>query len=276
MTTTYDNLQPRTFLAALDIDGTIAPSGTVDVAKAVRDAVADARAAGHHVVLSSGRSLLGVLPVASVLGLTDGWIVASNGAVTARLDPQAPEGYHLHHVLTFDAQPVVRLARSAFPGVRIAAERVGHGYDVTRLFSPQQLNGAQKVVDVAKVTERLTTRLILHAPGLLDQIDEFRATGVTVNPDGADWLDITPPRLSKATALEYVRARLKVDPAHTIAVGDGVNDVEMLTWAERGVAMGDSPAEVCAAADEVADTLAGNGAATVLRSLLPETIPAAP
>jgi hydroxymethylpyrimidine pyrophosphatase-like HAD family hydrolase len=42
----------------------------------------------------------------------------------------------------------------------------------------------------------------------------------------------------------------------------------MLTWAGRGVAMGQAPAEVVAAADEVTHSVHDDGAAHVLRSLL--------
>ena len=55
---------------------------------------------------------------------------------------------------------------------------------------------------------------------------------------------------------------------HTVAVGDGRNDVEMLQWARRGVAMGQAPDEVKDVADEVADGVDDDGLATVLRSLL--------
>ena len=275
MTTTYDiHQQGPTQLVALDIDGTLAAEGTMDISKAVRDEVTDVRAAGHHVVLSTGRSLVGVLPIAKELGLTTGWIVASNGAVTAQLDPQALGGYRLHDVQTFDPAPVVRRARSAFPGARVATEVLGVGYRVTHVFATHELNGAQELVAVATAIDRHTTRLILSAPGILDLIGKLAAVGVTVTPSGNNLLDITPLRLSKATALEAVRAQLGVQSRDTIAVGDGLNDLEMLTWAHRGVAMGHAPAKVRAAANAVTGTLEEDGAATVLRSLLPKTIPA--
>jgi len=68
--------------------------------------------------------------------------------------------------------------------------------------------------------------------------------------------------------LENLRTRLGVDPSRTVAVGDGRNDIEMLAWANRGVAMGQAPEEVVAAADEVTKSVYDDGAAHVLRSLL--------
>ncbi|MFD2024040.1 HAD family hydrolase [Promicromonospora aerolata] len=273
MTTTYD-ISRQAALIALDIDGTIAIPGTTDVTDVVQAAVAEVRTAGHHVVLATGRSLVGVFPVARLLGLTECWAVASNGAVTARLTPQAPEGYLLHDVQTFDPAPVVRRARAAHPGVQIAAEEVGRGYRVTHVFAPNEVNGAQRHIDPDQIADQRTTRLILRAPGIADMRHKLQATGVTVNPYGSSWLDVTPPHLSKATALETIRILLGVHPQRTTAVGDGINDLELLAWAHRGVAMGHAPTELLDAADDITGTLEEDGAATVLRSLLPETIPA--
>ena len=53
----------------------------------------------------------------------------------------------------------------------------------------------------------------------------------------------------------------------TVAVGDQRNDVEMLVWAARGVAMGNAPDEVKAIADEVTGSVTDDGLADVLDSL---------
>jgi hypothetical protein len=96
--------------------------------------------------------------------------------------------------------------------------------------------------------------------------------GVTATPAGPDWLDLTAPGTSKAAALETIRTRLDVPAEQTVAVGDGMNDLEMLTWAARSVAMGHAPAVVQAAADEVTGTITQSGAVAVLHSLLPPTV----
>ena len=82
------------------------------------------------------------------------------------------------------------------------------------------------------------------------------------------WLDINPEGVSKGSALEILRRRLEVDPRHTVAVGDQRNDLEMLHWAARGVAMGNAPDEVKAAADETTLDVDDDGLVPVLQSLL--------
>ncbi|PUB25474.1 HAD superfamily hydrolase (TIGR01484 family) [Promicromonospora sp. AC04] len=255
-------------LVALDIDGTLVdsggriPSGTVE-------ALDLARAAGHKIVLASGRSLAGLLPIATRLGLTTEWAVCSNGAVTVRLDPAAPSGYDVVEARTFDPASVIRRALDVAPGVRAAVEDVGRGWRTSGGFEPSELNGQQKIVPMDSLMVQPSTRIAFTAPGIRRYTDTLRATGATVTPQGANWLDVTAPGVNKAVALEAVRVHLKVLAERTVAVGDGVNDLDMLAWAERSVAMGQAPAIVRSTADQTTGTIEQAGAIPVLTSLVP-------
>jgi hydroxymethylpyrimidine pyrophosphatase-like HAD family hydrolase len=66
-----------------------------------------------------------------------------------------------------------------------------------------------------------------------------------------------------------VAEKLGIDQADVLAVGDGRNDVEMLRWAGRGVAMGQAIEEVRAAADDVTETVYDDGAAVELSRWFP-------
>jgi hydroxymethylpyrimidine pyrophosphatase-like HAD family hydrolase len=267
---TPDGVEAAGWMIALDIDGTLTAEGAHDVPADTVVAVTEARAAGHDVVLASGRSLVGILPIARVLGMTTGWVTASNGAVTARLVPDAPRGYTVEEQHTLDVEPVARLALDLIPDLRIGVEDIGWGYLHLRgrRFDDRQVNGRQRGVDVEELWAVESPRVILHAPGAAVRLLEpVRALGVTATVARPDWIDVTPMNLSKASALEVLRTRLDVAPERTVAVGDGTNDAEMLTWAARGVAMGHASAELRAVADETTGTLEEHGAATVLRSL---------
>ena len=52
------------------------------------------------------------------------------------------------------------------------------------------------------------------------------------------------------------------------ALRAGGNDLEMLVWTARGVAVGHAPADLREAADEVTGTIDDDGVAALLRSLL--------
>jgi hydroxymethylpyrimidine pyrophosphatase-like HAD family hydrolase len=79
------------------------------------------------------------------------------------------------------------------------------------------------------------------------------------------WLDIAPEGVNKATALAEVALGLGVPAADVLAFGDGRNDIEMLRWAGRGVAIGDAPGEVRQAADDVSVPFADGGPVFELR-----------
>lgn len=256
-------------LVALDIDGTVMSSDGV-IAAPVHRAVGLARAAGHQIVLATGRSLAGVLPVAERLGLTDGYVVCSNGAMTIRLDARAPGGYRFVRSEVFDPAAVIGCAQDVEPAVRVAVEEPGWGWRVNALFEPGQVNGEQKTASVADLCASPATRVVLAAPGVRRYLDALRMTGATVTPAGESWLDVTGPGVTKASALEALRAKLDIPQEATVAVGDSENDREALAWAGRGISMGHAPAIVRAAADEVTGTIDEHGVATALDSLLPD------
>ncbi|MBO1751520.1 HAD hydrolase family protein [Actinotalea sp. BY-33] len=259
-------------LVALDIDGTLL-TYEGDLADGVREAVAAVRAAGHHVVLATGRSVHATVPVATELGIEHGWAVCSNGSVTVRLDPALPEGYVVHEVITFDPGPALRLMAREMPEAHFAVEEVGVGFRMNKPFPDGELSGVQEVVDLEDLAGRHVTRLVVRSPGHTpEEFHELVArTGlseVTYAIGWTAWMDVAPAGVTKASALEIVRSALDVDPAGTVAVGDGSNDLDMLRWATRGVAMGHAGEAVQAAADEVTGSIEEDGAATVLRSLL--------
>lgn len=262
-------------LVALDIDGTLlgsdgkVPAGTVDALDLVR-------AAGHEVVLATGRSLVGLMSAATRLGLVEGFAVCSNGTMTVHLDPMAPSGYVIDDMRMFDPEPVIRRAFELAPGLRVGVEDVGRGWWVNSSFDPGQLNGPQQLARVADMVAKPATRLALHDPGVKRHLEALRATGATVTLSGTGWVDITAPETSKALALEMIRARLGIPPEHTVAVGDGANDLDMLAWAGYGVAMGHSSSAVRHAADAVTGTIQEDGAITVLYSLLPAEVDTVP
>ena len=232
----------------------------------VRDAASHVRAAGHHIVLATGRSLVGALPIAVQLGLDDAWIVASNGAVTAHLVGDKYQVTEQHNV---DAETAVRLAVREAPGIRIAAEVVGAGYRVNLAFPAGELNGEQREGhSAADLWELPTPRVALHGPGAYRLVPGLLAHGLTAIATRLDWVDVTAPGISKATALENVRATLGVEAHDTVAIGDGENDLEMLSWAAHGYAMAHAPAFVIAAADHVTGAIDDDGAAGALLSLL--------
>jgi hydroxymethylpyrimidine pyrophosphatase-like HAD family hydrolase len=265
--------RPR--LVALDIDGTLlkwldgSGASHPEIAPAVHDAVHRALDAGAHVVLASGRSPHGMMPVADLLGLHSAdrdrlWIVASNGAVVFRYPP-----FELVREETFDAGPAVRAVLERQPSALVAVEERGVGYRVTREFPTGELSGEMILTPVEDLIARPVSRVIIRDPDAT--ADDFVALARDLGLHGTDyvvgwtaWLDLSPIGVSKASGLEYVAEQLGLSSQDVLAIGDGRNDIEMLEWAGRGVAMGQALQVVIDAADDVTDQVAEDGVATEL------------
>lgn len=252
-------------LLALDIDGTLLVTGQ-KVPDATVSAVRAVVAAGHSVVLATGRSLAGVRPVVRQLGLRSGSVVCSNGAIIARI-----RGHRLivEHQVTFDPKTALLRACGAAPDAFLAVEDVERGgWRVNHKFPHGRLSGPQRRVRWEHdLWDRPTTRAVVHAEDVTDLVGELSWCGVTTTPAGTDWLDLSAKGLSKASGLERVRLATGIGKDNTIAAGDAPNDIPAFEWAATAVAMGQAEDIVKASADHVAGTIDQHGLVPILHAL---------
>lgn len=264
-TATEPNTQTITRrLVALDIDGTLLVTGQLPTS-AVVAAIRAASDAGHELVLATGRSLSGALAAARVLGIGEGYVVASNGSIVAKLTCAACEVTEIH---TVDAKAVVDLVSNVRPDLQIAAEIIGAGYHVSRPFPPEELGGEQ--VQVSRLSDLWTTptpRLVVYGENAQSLVQPIRAGGMTAIRTRPDWIDVTAGGVSKATALESLRRKFDIPKERTIALGDSENDIPMLTWAARGIAMGHASSLVRFSANYATKSIEDDGAALILNAL---------
>jgi hydroxymethylpyrimidine pyrophosphatase-like HAD family hydrolase len=261
-------------LVALDVDGTVLDHDGA-LSDRVRAAVRAVEASGRDVVLSTGRSLVATTPVLDRLDLTRGYAVTSNGAVTLRLDPALDDGYEVADVVTFDPSPALTLLREHLPEAVYAVEDLGAGFRLTAPFPDGELIGSMTVVPFDELLGQPATRVVVRSPehtpeDFLALVERLGLHGGSYTVGWTAWLDIAPEGVSKAHGLRFVADRLGVPAGDVLAVGDGRNDVEMFAWAGRSVAMGQAPAEVAAAADEVCADVYADGLADVLERLVAE------
>lgn len=259
-------------LLALDLDGTTI-TYTGELRPAVREAVRAVLDAGVHVVVATGRSIVATTPILDTLGIKEGYAVCSNGAVTLALDPGESRGYRVREAVTFNPAPVLAALRDSWPDAVIAVEELGVGFRLSAPFPEGELQGQLRVVPWEELVAEPVTRVTFRSPTgtseeFLELAERIGLHEVTYAVGFTAWLDITPEGVSKGSALELLRRQLGVEPMHTMAVGDQRNDLEMLEWAARGVAMGNAPEEVREVADEVAGHVDADGLVPVLYSLL--------
>ncbi|WP_139169829.1 HAD family hydrolase [Mycolicibacterium fluoranthenivorans] len=262
----------RPEMVVLDIDGTLHVAPATDtrahetISAAVRSAVRAVVRSGAHVVLCTGRLSPATLPFLRELDLSAGFAVCSNGATL--LD--AATGQVVERI-EFDLRDPIAVLRAQLPGAVFVAENPGVGVRATGLVDDPDMHfGDVELLSLDGLAATSTTRLAVHWPGRSGRTLANVLTGVDIPGvrcccySDEPLADLTATGVSKAAMLERLRVELGVPRTETLAVGDGINDTEMLAWATHGVAMGHSPAEVQAAADQVCPPGADDGLATAL------------
>lgn len=237
---------PRWSLVALDIDGTIVDDDG-NLTAPVRAAIAGVVAAGVPLVLATGKSAYATHSVVAQLGLPRSYCIASNGAAITQFPP-----IRIVELATFDARAPIEDALRRMPRARLAVEVVGEGYRVSEPFPTNLRASLARQLSIEPV-QRLLAEPVTRA--------------LVYDPDGPapqEFIEFAPPGVSKATALTRLAGLLGVPQNQVLVIGDGPNDIGMLRWAGRGVAMADAPEQVRAAADFVTGSLAEDGAATEL------------
>jgi Cof subfamily protein (haloacid dehalogenase superfamily) len=226
-----------------------------------------------HVVLVTGRMFQAVRPYALKAGLDDP-VICYQGAVVA--EPQS--GTWLRHV------PIpLELAREAIR----ALHEEGFGmncYVEDELYVAEITPGARDYADfqhielhevgdvLAWLSEPPTKLVVIDDPPVLEELEErmkARFDGrMYISKSLPYFLEFAAPGVTKAAGLDFLSERLGFGPGRTIAFGDGENDIELVAWADYGVAVDNAHERVKAIADLVCPSVDEEGVAQVLEAYL--------
>ncbi len=260
------------WLLAIDIDCTLVHDDGY-LSPAVIEQVQRVRSLGHEVIVATGRSAANAMPVIRDVGIHQGFSVASNGAVTLRLDAQHELGYQVHEVVTFDPRAVITELVGHLPNAHFAVENPDGSYHFHRPFPAYALGDRNIETPIEDLMDSPVSRVVVLSPEhdvdeFLGIIEKIGLHSVSYAIGYTAWLDIAPSGISKASALEKLRADLGIRANQVITIGDGRNDIAMFEWAQAGgglaFAMGQGPEEVHAAATAVTSTVEDDGVARVL------------
>jgi Cof subfamily protein (haloacid dehalogenase superfamily) len=232
-----------------------------------------AREAGIHVVLATGRMFRSVLPYAEAAGVTTPLVCYQGAAV---VDPVSRQ-WLLHDPIPLE------LAREAIGAV----EREGFALNCyvdddlyvasitehARAYADFQHIPLHEVGDLLGWIERPPTKLVVvDDPVRLDvlrpKLEEQFGERLFIAKSLPYFLELASPTISKGSGLAFVADRLGFPAAHTVAFGDGENDVELLAWAGYGIAVGNADDGLKALADWVGPSAEEEGVAQVLEALL--------
>jgi hypothetical protein len=258
-------------LVATDLDGTLLRSdGTLD--DRTRRAIAGVEAAGIAVVLCTARPPRWMAPLAQATGHR-GIAVCLNGGVI----------WDLHTETVVEAFPfaleairevIARLA-AVLPDGAWAVESADRFGREPHYESHWPQPADTRVAEIEALLEAPVIKLMLRHPTLsADEllaharahVSELAELSHSSNADAL--LEIAAAGVSKASGLAALCAGRDVDAADVVAFGDMPNDLPMLRWAGRSVAVANAHSDVMAQVDEVTASNDEAGVAQVLERLL--------
>jgi Cof subfamily protein (haloacid dehalogenase superfamily) len=267
------NLSPSDrWLIGLDIDGTLVHDDGYLSPEVVRE-VQRVQNLGHEVIIATGRAAANAVPVVRDLGIEQGFVVSSNGAVTVELDQEHPKGFKMVDVVTFDPAEVLAELIENLPDAHFAVEDVDGSYRFHRPFPTYALGDQNFETPLQELMHHPVSRVVVLSPQhdvdeFLGLISKIGLASVSYAIGYTAWLDISPQGVTKASALENQRQRLGIPESQVLVMGDGRNDIDMFHWAKAGggvaFAMGQAPEEVQLAATDVTSSVTDDGVARVL------------
>lgn len=260
----------------LDIDGTLYNSEK-RITRATKEAIYKAREAGKVIAIASGRPLPGTRAAAEALEFAEkgGFIMAYNGG-------------RIVNSQTGETIRDIRLPMETVPRIAALAREygvpvVGHAPRYLVSESPEdgliqyeaRLNG-MRVLPIPSLAEytrhRLYKCLITGEAGRLAMLERIAAKEfegeLSVYRSEPYFLEILPPGVDKASAIDALAAHLHISKDEIIACGDGFNDLSMIRHAGLGVAMSNAQTVVKESADFVTASCDEDGLVPVIERFL--------
>lgn len=264
-------MKPR--ILVLDIDGTLTNSKK-EVSLSTKNALYAMQAAGDIVVIASGRPTAGTAKIAEECKLAEygGYVISYNGARIVRWStgeilynntlPQQfiPQIYEIAKergvgMITYDPDDNIFTGTPKDQYMELEA-RI-NGRTITQV---EDFIGAIKFP--------VNKCLISGEPEILAPLTEElqkRYYGVlNIYRSEPFFLEIMPPLVDKAHALERLLPSLGISREECVCCGDGYNDITMLQYAGIGVAMANAQPEVKEAADVITLSNDENGLVPII------------
>ncbi len=253
-------------LIAIDIDGTLMPSSGSKISQRNCAALRAAEAAGIEIVISTGRRQAYAMPLISQIGLSEASVmISSNGAVVRGFDGtlldrrflsiesarqlcSALRGYGTM-VFTFDREGAGSLVMENMQQLRGRIERwVEANRPYLTEIEPieRAFDGGEEPIQgmvCGTVSEMRDAEARLRLTEVGSQIAMHRTEYAVRN---LSILDLLPPGCSKGAALDSLARIRGIDPNQIMAIGDNLNDLEMLEYAGHAVMMANASEEMLA------------------------------
>jgi hypothetical protein len=266
-------------LLVVDIDGTIAGLSN-DIRTPVKQAIAAARSRGVKVAVATGRMYRSALRFHRDIGSTlplicyqGAWI--QDPAAEKRLRHLPLSKQTALQLLDYFEEPHLRslLSINFYIDDRLYVPEIT---EATRLYAARSGIAITAVENLRRDIPGDPTKVLAlcQNPEVLDGLlssmrQRYTPAELYLTRSVATFFEATHPLANKGEAVKYLAEELLgLQPQNVMAIGDNFNDLEMISYAGVGVAMGNAPDGVKAAANWVAPDVEEDGAAAAIEEFV--------
>lgn len=271
-------------LLVVDIDGTLLGRKR-SISAENEEALAEARRAGVAVSLSTGRAVKACLTILDQLAL-DGFHIFFDGALVSNLGQEVyaqpldkgvvRETIEFAHSRNIDLE--------LYSATHYFIERETWSSDAHRQFfgiEPTILDFTNLWERERIIKEGLASTSPQQVAKARDFYTQFKGSlhfSLARSPAFPDveFTNVVAPEVSKGRALEALASHLGISMGEVMAVGDGTNDISLLSLAGLAVAMDNAPGEVKAVAHHITLDVESNGLAAAIKKFLLSGAPGTP
>ena len=275
-------------LIALDLDGTLF-NEQGQISEENKKIIKMTNDAGIHVVISTGRPLIGI-PLTQFEGTGIQYAITTNGSGVYEIatgkciyeDSMPTEMILpiLSYLLSKDIHMDAFIEGKAFSPEQCRAN--AHRLDVPESLKHYILNTRVRVPDLPAFiqenhlsVQKMTLNFYPLSDGTYkdrEDVKNFLLSHSEVSSvcGGYHNLEFTKAGVHKGIGLMKLAEHLHIDMKDTMAIGDTENDLQIINTAALGVAMGNATEEIKEAADYVTLSNEEDGVAAAIQHFLPE------
>ncbi len=263
-------------LLVVDIDGTLVGKERT-VSDDNKEALAEARRLGIGVALSTGRAVLACRSILDQLKLDGHHIYFDGALISGRGEEIYAEPLDRGVVRkAIDFARLHKIDLELYSATHYFVERETWSTDAHRKYFGIE----PSIVDFTELWEReriIKGGLASVNPEQVAKAREFYTRfksslhfSLATSPAFPDveFTNVVAPEVSKGRALEALSLHLGISLSEVMAVGDGTNDITLLSQAGLAVAMDNAPDEVKAVADHITLDVDQNGLAVAIERFL--------
>lgn len=269
-------------LVAIDLDGTLLNSYG-EVSPKTKEALLKAKQQGVEIVLASGRPISSTESLAVELGV-DNYLISGNGSAVYDIQNQklvcdrfltkeqvlkiaklCEENSFFYNVYTEDEVIASSLNYNVLfyhkENLKKIEEKRTHINVVQNIAEYIEQSGKEKFLKITVCDEsQFIFNSIMKRLKLIDGIDVLETEYMSRKriKSGTEDVDIqyfytevTNKNVNKWSAIEFLMEKLNINKDEVVAIGDNMNDIEMIQNSGLGIVMGNSNPKMKEIADEI-------------------------